>query len=203
MVRPSVLLFPAAALAVALATAAAPVRAEDGPTARPELSISLDDGQDRAQAGERITWTVTLHNHGDRPVTGLRIEQVLPAGARPAGGSSDTVTPTGAAIWRDVTLGPRTARSLQVAADLGATGDTALHSSSVVCAYRGDDAAPLVCADDLDLLPAGERALAAADSPPSLPWLPAVATAVLAAVGAVLIAVRRRDRADPPEPTGT
>ncbi|MFJ3219627.1 hypothetical protein ACIPLC_27385 [Kitasatospora sp. NPDC086801] len=192
----------AGTVAIGVSAAPVPAHAADGPEARPNLSIALTDGQDRARPGERLTWTLTVRNQGDQPVTGLRIEQLLPAGARPAENPADSVaagsvSSGGTAHWDNVSLDPHAEKTLQMSADLADTGSPALRSSSRACAYTGESTTPLVCASDLDLLTAGDQAAVAgkpsAGQGRALPLVGAAAAAVAAATG-VLVLRRRRTR---------
>ncbi|MER5866515.1 hypothetical protein [Kitasatospora sp. NPDC002040] len=185
----------ATVLAVLLLTGAAPA---DQPV--PRLSVALDNGRDQADSGDRVTWTLTVRNLGPEPATELRIEQSLPSGATPARSadsatSADATVLGGTASWQHVSLAGGTEKKLTFTADLPPADARTLRSASTACVYPADSPAPVVCASDLDLLPAGRRALADAARPAGAPpayWWTAAALPVLA-IGAYL-AYRRRFR---------
>ncbi|MFJ4183900.1 hypothetical protein [Kitasatospora sp. NPDC089509] len=152
----------AAAVLVGCALAPGAARAAEpaDPHTRPHLAIALDDGRQDARPGDRLTWTVTLHNLGAQPLTGLRVTQQLPAAARPVSASGDAAAHADRPSWTDLTLDPGATRTFTTTAELADTGPEVLRSSSTACAYQGDAKQPLVCASHLDLLPAGRRAAA-------------------------------------------
>lgn len=125
--------------------------ADDNP---PAMSIALTNGVETVGAGTEVAYTVTVHNRGARHLTGLRVEQVLPAGAAaPAAGQRAKVV-GGKAVWTaDVRGHGRTV--LTSSARVSTKGAGALRSASTACVYLPKSQVPVVCSSDMDLLPTG------------------------------------------------
>ncbi|MFJ9696294.1 hypothetical protein [Kitasatospora sp. NPDC101183] len=187
---------PLAVVAVlAASTALLPAPAARAADPAPHLAIALDDGREHARPGDRLTWTVTLRNLGAEPVTGLRVAQDLPAGARPVTASGDAAPGAGQPAWDGLTLDPGATRTLTATAELTETGPEVLRASSTACAYQGDSRQPLVCASHLDLLPAGEPVAAPDGRGRLLPLVGAAAAGGAVAAGAWALLRARRRRA--------
>ncbi|MFF2806057.1 hypothetical protein ACFVT2_02560 [Streptomyces sp. NPDC058000] len=139
--------------AVALPAAPAP----------PAIAVTVTDGVDRAEAGQRLDYRITVHNLGGDQVTGARIEQEMPATTVSATATDGTVEGEGTGEQKAVWHADLPAYDIQVftaGAVLGARRDLGtsaapgtLRAATSVCVYAGADAAPLACSGDLDDLP--------------------------------------------------
>ncbi|MFB9370755.1 hypothetical protein [Kitasatospora albolonga] len=178
------------ALALTALALLPPARAAADPL--PRISVTLDDGRDRARPGDHLTWTVTVHNLGHTRLDGLRVTQQLPAASAPVPSLSGDAAPAatvtdGTAVWDGVALEPDATRTLRISAALGDDASAPARSASTACVHTTGAAAPLACATDLDLLAA---------APPAGTWsVPAVAAAVGGLGLAAFVLVLRRRRA--------
>ncbi|MFJ8043943.1 hypothetical protein ACIRBX_25925 [Kitasatospora sp. NPDC096147] len=180
------------ALLAAPALLPSPATAADPP---PRLSLTLDDGRDRARPGDELTWTVTVRNLGHTRLTDLRITQQLPAGAAPAPSLSTDGTPTvtvdhGTATWDGLTLEPDATRQLRVSATLGDDPSSPTRAATTACAHTAGSTVPLACASDLDLLP-----VAGTTTPSPLPTAVPIAAGALGLAALALLHRRRSRRA--------
>lgn len=179
------------------------------PTApAPQVQIAIDDGQPSAAVGQTLRYTVTVTNLGSASVADMLITQTVPAGTTvsPSAGTGPKPTRVTTAAGQSrlqwpVTVGPGKTVTRHSALTLTDAPETLLRLASVACLQAGAKAAPVVCASDSDLLPAGA---AAAQSQPAAapaagasgvsPWWYAGGAAVVALLGAALLWWRRRQR---------
>ncbi|MEU3710398.1 hypothetical protein [Streptomyces catenulae] len=161
----SALLCTAAALpgrAVAAGTPAEP--------APPQVAVEVSDGTDRAEAGDRLDYRITVRNLGDAPLRGARIEARLPATTESADAPEGRVTDDHTAVWH-ADLAPGGLRVLTASAVLGDRPDGpsaapgTLRAATTVCVHAPGVAAPAACTGDIDDLPETHGAAA------GHPWL--------------------------------
>ena len=185
-----------AVLAVALSLGSGTSSAAPKTTDPPQLSIAVDDGKPDAKAGDKLSYVVTLTNVGTKDVKDLVVTQSVPAGVTLSSADADGKR-RGAAVEWTVDLEATKKATFKTTMKLVDTPDELLRLATVACAKVSAKSAPVVCASDSNLLPAG----AAAQTPQQTPtpmterswWLigAAVAAALLVA-GLVLLIARRR-----------
>ncbi len=167
-------------------------------SASPGLSISVTDGRKTVRPGDRVSYTVKLHNIGTTTAPGLVVVQTLPAGLTLVSATPHAVTRAGQVRWK-ISLPPGRARTFGVVGQVEHTSKQLLRLATVACATADGGTKPIVCAAHSDQLPAG----AAAADPRrgtggrGTAWyvvLAAVAVAGFAAVAGWRLAVRRRAR---------
>ncbi|MBO1333720.1 DUF11 domain-containing protein [Streptomyces sp. VRA16 Mangrove soil] len=167
-----------------------------GDGAVPPMSIEITDGVEAADSGDKLGYTIIVHNQGAEPIEKLRVEQRLPQGAgAPELSEGGKARTSGLAVWTaDVKANHKTTFTSRVR--LGKTGKDTLRVASTVCAYVDGAKAPAVCASDLDTLPAGAAGAAgerAADASGGSGTAALVGGgAALAAAGGALVVIRRR-----------
>jgi uncharacterized repeat protein (TIGR01451 family) len=182
------------ALSVGVSAAAAP----------PQLSITVTDGEENAAAGAALTYSVALQNTGASDLSGLLVTQTLPDGVTFVSADGSGVA-TGSTVSWNVDVKAAATANLTVAVTVGETPPELLRLATTVCAMTAPDAAPLVCASDSDLLPAGAQAAAtaaaaaahSADSADSTPfWIvfAGIGVAVLLVVAVIAVVITRRRR---------
>lgn len=172
----------------------AAARDADGP---PALSVSITDGVDRAAAGDRLEYDVTLRNAGDRAVRALRVVQRMPATTESATARGAASVDRERAEWR-TQLPPHGKRVLTATATLGERRAAAdgvapgtLRAAATVCVYGPGSDAPLICDSDLDSLPETYPGSEASTAGLLRHWAPSAVVLVLAA-GAASFWLRRR-----------
>ena len=129
------------------------------PSPGPQLSIAVDDGRPAAKAGDRLTYTVTLTNLGTTRVRDLTLTQSVPAGAKLVDAGAGGDLREGQVRW-EVDLQASQKRTVKTTLELGRTPEQVLRLATVACASTSAKAAPVVCAADSNLLPAGRTAQA-------------------------------------------
>ncbi|WP_043265138.1 hypothetical protein [Streptomyces sp. CT34] len=127
------------------------------------VSVSVTHGVDRADAGRRLDYRITVHNLGAADVHRARIEQEMPATTVSATAAGGTVDGHGTGRQKVVWRADLPAHDIQVftaGAVLGAPRDLdttaapgTLRAASTVCVYAGPSAAPTACSGNLDDLP--------------------------------------------------
>ncbi|MBC9719670.1 hypothetical protein H9Y04_45155 [Streptomyces sp. TRM66268-LWL] len=194
---PALLLVAPAALLLALPAAAAPA----APPVPPAMSIAVDDGRTTADTGDRLDYTVTLTNAGEKELRDLRIVQRLPSFAKALDAADGLKVHGDEVVWRGgVRAGDKAA--FKMAATLRKPDVGQLRATSTACAYLGKSQSPVVCAADMDTLPAGAKAdqaamtaaQAAEGGPGAGPW--AVGGGLLVAAALAAAWLRRRVRAE-------
>ncbi|MFI6878499.1 hypothetical protein ACIBL6_34200 [Streptomyces sp. NPDC050400] len=197
----TVLALPAAALLLGCAAYAAVADDGDpaaGAPAAPPMSIELTDGVDTAAGGDKLGYTVTVHNQGGVPLKALRVEQKLPAGASGTDASEGGRTGAGGKVVWTADVKPNAKTTLTSRTRLGTPAAGALRAASTACAYLGNAKAPAVCASDLDTLGAGAggpRGETVASSGTSSPGMLAGGVTAAGLAGLGLLVIRRRRRA--------
>ncbi len=167
----------------------------------PQLSMTVDDGQAAAQADGTSDYTVTVTNLGAKKVKDLVVTLRAPDGARIDSADDGTIK-KGVASW---TLDVRAGKSVEVGGSVAvptSLPNDLLRFAVIACAAVSADDAPLVCASDSNLLPAGARAeqqqreltpaAGAADRPGWL--LPVAIGAVVLLAAGLVAALVLRDR---------
>ena len=165
----------------------------------PRLSISVDNGRTAAQEGDRLTYTVTVHNLGTAGARNLHLTQSLPPGLKFVSTDGHGTVRHGQIVWSaDVGAGKDV--TFHTTAKVEATPDHLLRLATVACASTGAEAKPIVCATHSDELPAGAAAAEAARraaSPATSPLryiLVGIGLLVVAVAG-TLVALRARRHA--------
>ncbi|WP_433372611.1 hypothetical protein [Streptosporangium sp. CA-115845] len=162
--------------------------------AAPRLSISIDNGQTTAEAGDRFTYTVTVNNVGTDRARELRITQSLPTGLHFVSADGQGRAEEGQVRWTaDVPAGKKAV--FHTTAEVRDTPEDLLRLATVACASVKTDDKPLVCATHSDRLPAGAAAEAAAHEAAnpvtSRLWYAGAGAGLLALALTVLLAFRR------------
>lgn len=179
------------------APAEAPVDVE--PAALPQLSITISDGLDAATAGDDLAYTIVIENLGAADAIGLTITQSVPEGM--TFGSADTAGALdGSQVVWTVDVKAAEKATLSTTMTVGETPADLLRLATVACALPTPTDAPIVCASDSDILPAGEAADRAADestAPAGVSvwwWIGGAAALVVIAAATVLVVLRLRRR---------
>ncbi len=168
----------------------------------PQLSMTVDDGQQTAEAKADSDYTVTVSNLGAKKIKDLVVTLRVPEGAEISSVDQDGTVKKGLATW-SLDVGAGKTVELVGSVELPATLPADLLRFAVVaCSATSAKDTPLVCASDSNLLPAGARVeqeqrdlapAAAAAARPS--WLlPVCAGAVLVLVGGAAAGLIVRDR---------
>lgn len=188
------------AVTALLCLSSTPVVAAPTPTptpSGPQLSIAVDNGLDRAAAGDELSYVITLTNVGTKDVSDLLVTQSLPAGTSLVSADAKGDEKSGLVQWK-VDLKATKKATLKTSIKLADTPAEVLRLASVACAKVSAKAAPVVCASDSDILPAGEAAAEAQAAlttndraVPRTVWFTA-GGAVLAAGLATLLVLRSR-----------
>lgn len=190
-----------AAAASAMTVAAHPTALHPAAdAAAPQLSITITDGQESTSAGSQVSYSVSVQNLGSSDASTLTITQSLPDGVSFV--SADSAgTLDGSTISWEVNLKAAETTSLSSVVAVGETPADLLRLATTVCAAASTAAAPIVCASDSDLLPAGAQASveAAEGDSGSRQWaawaVPAlIALTVLLIAAAASLIVRHRKR---------
>ena len=167
-------------------------------SAAPALTISVGDGRATANAGDRLTYIVSVRNGGTRGAPHLKITLTLSAGLHFLSASPHAVPARGQVKWSAGIPAGGTG-TFHVAARVARTPPRLLRLATVACASAQGGSRPIVCAAHLDRLPAAAAAAAAAPRAAGpagavpLAWI-AAALAALAAGVLGVIARRRRWR---------
>lgn len=183
----------------AVMAAGHPAAAHKGPAAwaprQPGLTISVNDGRVAAQAGDRLTYTVTLRDTGTVAAPHLMVTQTMSAGLTVLSASAHGLTKNGRVTW-SASLPVGGTKTFSVATRVTKTPAALLRLAAVACVELRGSSRPVICAAHLDRLPAA-AAQAAATSGRSVSDLltyTATGLAVLALAVLSAITVRRRGR---------
>lgn len=180
-----------------------PAEAKPKPTPKPpQLSVAIEDGQDAAGPSDKLDYTITVSNLGTAKVRHLLISQTIPAHTTLVSAGRGTAK-SGTVTWDvDVAAGKKAILRTALTVGTGLPGQL-LRLATVACVRTSAKAAPVVCASDSDLLPAGavvqqERQRlaqhAAARSPWLVPGLVGLGVVVVAAAAVTAVWWRRRAR---------
>jgi len=123
----------------------------------PQLSIAVDNGLDNAASGDELGYVITLTNVGTEDVDDLLVNQSLPPGTSLVSADAKGEEKSGSVEW-EVDLKAAKKATFKTSLKLGDTSPEVLRLASVACAKVSAKAAPVVCASDSDILPAGEEA---------------------------------------------
>jgi uncharacterized repeat protein (TIGR01451 family) len=172
-----------------------PTPAATTPAPEPQLHIAVDDGRTSVAAGDRLTYTIKVHNIGSTDATQLEISQSLPAGLTFVSADHGGTAAAGRVSWT-VDLKPGEESTLGSVGQVGTTPAELLRLATVACATEKDGGKPLVCSTHSDRLPTAAAPARTGGWPIAL-WS-AGGVVVLGLVGSVLWRRRRRGR-----PSGT
>jgi uncharacterized repeat protein (TIGR01451 family) len=186
-------------LTLLMAAAVAPTASAS--IAAPQLAIKVTDGRLTAATGETLAYTTTLENQGASAVKRLVISQSIPREAAFVSADSGGAVEGSSVRWT-VSLKVGAKVTMHSKLSVSVPPRDVLRLASVSCASLTVKSAPIVCASDLDQLPAGASAAAAAAvaAPVARPaqqfdtavWWYSGAAVLLATLGAVGIVKFRR-----------
>jgi uncharacterized repeat protein (TIGR01451 family) len=168
----------------------------------PGLTISVSDGQTTANAGEQLTYLVSIRDAGTTAVPHLKITQTMPPGVKFLSASRQGVATGGQVAWY-ASIPAGATETFRVTARVTQTPARQLRLAAVACATPQGSRRPLVCAAHLDRLPAAAAAGGSAPQAagPSEARLAAYAGAglgvVVLIVGGLAVAAARRRRQSP------
>lgn len=194
MAVPTVLTAIGLAAVLTLAGQAVPVQAQEESEKSPlDITLETDTAGDRINPGDRVEYTIRVHNTGEETLEGAQIVQFVPETMSHAtgGGNAD---PEGTQVLWDRSLEPGERVAMVSTAEVTGAPEGSSHSSTTVCARSEGGAAVRACSSV-------EHRIHEA-----LPW-PVVAAAALlfaSAVGAMGYVRCRsacRPRPEPPTPS--
>jgi uncharacterized repeat protein (TIGR01451 family) len=161
----------------------------------PELTISVSDGRVAAQAGDKLTYTVSVRNSGAVAVRRLKVTQTLSAGLEFLSASDHGLAAGGDVSWT-ASLPVGAKRTFVDVTRLTRTPPTLLRLAAVACVTLPGSIRPLVCAAHLDRLPAAAAAPASRSghSIGNVRTYTAAGLAVLALSLLTAVIARRRGR---------
>ncbi len=175
--------------ATAAASAGVPQRASHVPPASvPALTIGVSDGRTAAQAGDELTYMVSVRDSGTRSAPHLKITQTLSAGLEFLSASPHATAANGQVAWYAGIAAGRT-QTFRVVARVTRPPARLLRLAAVACAAADGSSRPIVCAAHLDRLPAAAVATASGGARPSRLVLLPYAVAVLLVLAAGVLAV--------------
>ena len=123
-----------------------------------QLSIAVDNGRESTQAGDTLTYTITVTNLAAKDARGLWVTQSVPTGASFESGSKDVTPHAGTVVWNlNLKANKLATRETTMTVSPNSPTDL-LRLATVACVRSSEDGPPLVCATDSDLLPAGAAA---------------------------------------------
>ncbi len=187
-----------AAMAASHPAATHPKRPHTASAARasrtPGLTISIGDGHVAVQAGDRLTYKVSLRNSGTVAVQRLKVTQTLYSGLEFLSASDHGVAAGGDVSWTaSLPVGGK--RTFVDVTRVTRTPPTLLRLAAVACVTLPGSSSPIVCAAHLDRLPAAAAStFRSGHSVGSGPTYTAAGLAVLALGLITTIVVRRRGR---------
>ncbi|MEV8638149.1 hypothetical protein AB0395_41500 [Streptosporangium sp. NPDC051023] len=148
----------------------------------PKLSIGIDNGRTTTKEGDRLTYTVTVHNIGTTDARKLRLVQTMPSGLRFVSADGHGTSKEGEVAW-NVDLPAGKDATFHTTAQVLATPEDLLRLATIACASAAGGDRPIVCATHSDQLPAGAAAEAAGraiSSATDRPWYIPTGAALLA-----------------------
>ncbi len=158
------------------------------PASVPALTIGVSDGRTAAQAGDELTYVVSVRDSGTRSAPHLKITQTLSAGLEFLSASPHGTAANGQVAWYAGIPAGGT-RTFRVVARVTRPPARLLRLAAVACAAADGSSRPIVCAAHLDRLPAAAVAPASGGARPSRLVLLPYAVAVLLVLAAGVLAV--------------
>ena len=131
----------------------APDPATDPATA-PQLSVAITDDTDSVEAGDTQRYTIDLANIGTGDLTGLVVTQTVSEGLEFVSADGEGTEDSGIVSWT-VDLTASATATLHTEMTVTETPAELLRLATTACVAAAADTAPIVCASDSDLLPAG------------------------------------------------
>lgn len=185
-----------AGFALVVAPVAATSAAADEPAA--QLSIAIDNDRESVEAGDELTYTLTVQNLGANPVTDLTVTQSMPAGLEFGAADTGGTSAAGEVTWL-LSIEADSEVTVQTTMTVAETPATMLRLASIACAGAAVDAPPVVCATDSDQLPAGaamqaQQAESQDAGPPVLLWGAVAVGGFLVLASFLTFALLRRRR---------
>lgn len=164
----------------------------------PQLSITIDDGEKSATAGDALTYTIAVQNLGTVAATGVAISQSLPEGMSFGTADSGGSEAQSLVSWT-VDIAPGATTKLVTTMTIGTTPDELLRMATIACAMVSPTDPPIVCASDSDILPAGTAAaqggvVKAHPAPTAFWWAIGTAAVLVVVVIAMAFVLVRRAR---------
>ncbi|WP_181871430.1 DUF11 domain-containing protein [Sphaerisporangium album] len=135
----------------AAAHAAAPHPA--GPDKSYALRIGIENGHSSVRPGEHLTYTIEVSNTGVKDSPDLLLTQMLAPGVKVLSSTPQGTVSVGRIAWKRAVPAGKTER-LSVAVEIGSFPAQLQRLAAVVCASVKKEKRPIVCATDLDRLPA-------------------------------------------------
>lgn len=160
------------------------------------LNISIEDGHSSVRQGDRLTYVTTVTNSGAVASPPLELSQTVVPGLTLVSSTPKATLTGGRIVWGRTLAAGRSARFTAVVT-VGRLPDELRRLAAVICASTKSGKRPIVCASDLDLLPARASAPKGGRAPaPGLDRVLRLAgVAVLVLIGLIaVLRVRRRFR---------
>ncbi|MBE2999119.1 DUF11 domain-containing protein [Nocardiopsis sp. HNM0947] len=178
-----------------LAGPAASARAQEEPGGHGPLRVALqaDTGEERLNPGDRVEYTIRVHNTGEDDLDAARVVHFLPETMSHVAGSGN-VDPDGAQVHWDRPLEAGERSILLSTAQVESVPEDGSHSAATVCVRPEDGAAGACTAVDHRIHGA-------------VPWTVVTAAGLLllavivGAVGLLRYRDSRRPRPEPPTPS--
>lgn len=164
----------------------------------PGLTISVSDGQTTANAGEQLTYLISIRDAGTAAVPHLKITQTMAPGVKVLSASRHGVAAGGQVAWY-ATIPAGGTETFSVTARVTQTPPRELRLAAVACATPQGSSRPIICAAHLDNLPAaaaaaspGARAAGSSDERLAAYAGAGLGVVVLIVAGLTVMAARRR-----------
>lgn len=195
MAVPTVMTAIGLAAVLTLAGQAVPAGAQERPGEGPlDITLEADAAGDRLNPGDRVEYTIRVHNTGDAVLEEAQVIQFVPETMSHVIGSGNAETEGTRVLW-DRPLGPGERATMVSTAEVTGVPEGSSHSSATVCVRPEDGTAVRACTS-VDHRIHG-----------AVPWPMVVAAALLlfASVVGVMGYARyrsaRRPRPEPPTPS--
>jgi uncharacterized repeat protein (TIGR01451 family) len=130
----------------------------------PELTISISDGRVAVRPGQMLTYRASLRNTGTATAGRLEVTQTLSAGLEVTGASDHGVAKAGRVAWTTA-LPAGATRTFLVTARVTRPPAQMLRLAAIACVALPGARQPIVCAADLDKLPAAKAGTAVTAGP--------------------------------------
>src|SRR5690625_4865691 len=133
------------AAVLTLAGQAVPAGAQEGSGEGPlHITLEADAAGDRLNPGDRVEYTIRVHNTGDTVVEETQALQFGPETMAPVIGSGSAET-EGARVRWDRPLGPGGRATMVSTAEVAGVPEDPSHPSATVCVRPGDGTAVRAC----------------------------------------------------------